>query len=244
MSSNKDINRALNEFIDTKFFELHTCIPGKIVSYEGHTTRKARVQPSIKLRDLKNNIYPIDPIDSVPVRFPSTSKFNLLFPLEKDDGCHLFFSEVSLGNYLNSNGQIIEADDATKFNLQDCICVPGLWTFKNAPTLTGINNNDMFLKFQNAQIQMKKDTNDIIIENSAGTIELTAAGLLNLLGATESFVLGDTWKTNWVTFNSTVQTATSGTTAQNASGIETIKSAFAVFAAQLANMLSTKIKGE
>jgi putative serine protease PepD len=38
--------------------------------------------------------------------------------------------------------------------------------------------------------------------------------------------------------------ATSGTTAQNASGIETIKTAFSVFNGQITSFKSTKIKGE
>lgn len=60
----------------------------------------------------------------------------------------------------------------------------------------------------------------------------------------ESFVKGTTWQTNWTTFNSTVQTATPGNEAQNAAAITVIKGAFATFAAQLVNMLSTTIKGE
>lgn len=78
---------------------------------------------------------------------------------------------------------------------------------------------------------------------NSNTMEMKASGI-DMLGATESFLLGDTWKTNWTTFNTAVQTATSGTTAQNAAGIVTIKAAFATFFAQITNMLSTKIKGE
>lgn len=154
MGSNKDLSRVLNEWFDNKLFEIHTHIPGKIVSYSA-TERKAKVQPLIKIRDNNNDTFQIDPIDNVPVIFPSTAKFNLVFPLEKDDGCLLLFSEVSLGNYLNGKGNIVDADDSNRFELTDCICIPGLWGLKNTPTLTGVNNTDVFIKFNNSKIVME-----------------------------------------------------------------------------------------
>ncbi len=72
-----------------------------------------------------------------------------------------------------------------------------------------------------------------------------AGTLFNIFAASESFIKGNTWKTNWTTFNTSVQAAApTGSSAQNAAAIEAIKTAFTVFAAQLTNMLSTKIKGE
>jgi hypothetical protein len=222
MSTKKDINKALNEWLDSKFFDLHTCIPGRIETYLGHTERKARVQPLIKLRDSKNNLIQINPIDNVPVIFPSSGVFNILFPLKKGDGCLLLFSEASIGNYLANAANIVDADDSTRFSLTDCICLPGLWSFKNVPT----------------------NASNSIILDEANKLSIQSS-LIDLLAATESFLKGDTWKTNWTTFNASVQAAApTGTSAQNAAAIEAIKAAFAVFAAQLANMLSVKIKGE
>lgn len=217
--SEKDLSRVLNEWLDNKLFEIHTCIPGKFVSYSS-SERKAKVQPLVKPRDNKNDTFQIDPIDNVPVIFPGTNNFNLLFPISNGDGCLILFSETSIGNFLNGTGDVVDADDSNRFELTDCIAIPGLWGFKNIPS----------------------PTNKIEL-NNAGKITINCS-LFDMLAATESFLKGDTWKTNWVAFNTTIQTATSGTTAQNAAGINTIKSAFATFAGLLTNMLSTKIKGE
>jgi hypothetical protein len=73
------------------------------------------------------------------------------------------------------------------------------------------------------------------------TIETTAT-LLKFLGATEAFMKGTTWQTNWATFAAAIAAITpAGSSAGN---IASIQAAFATFAAQLSNMLSTTIKGE
>lgn len=91
-------------------------------------------------------------------------------------------------------------------------------------------------------IDIKDQNNNEIIFKS-GEMDIKA-DLLKILGATEQFVKGTTLKTMFTTLCATIATATSGSTAQNASGIETIKSAFSTFNGQLSNMVSTKIKGE
>lgn len=89
-----------------------------------------------------------------------------------------------------------------------------------------------------------KDTGEGNLENSAGKINLDASGNITFNDGTEAYVLGTTLKNMFTTLCSTIATATSGTTAQNASGIETIKSAFSVFNGLLSTILSTMIKGK
>ncbi len=217
----EEIVDIFNKYIESILDDIHTVLPGQILTYYGHTQRKAQIQLMVKLRNVNNQIMETPPIDDVPVIFPGTKNFSFLFPLVKGDGVLVLFSEASLGAFLNSGTVAVEADDLNRFALTDAIAIPGLWSFSNAP----------------------QNTINIIELNEAGQIEINGT-TLKLLSGIESFLKGDTWKTNWTTFNTTVQTATSGDTAQNAAGINTIKSAFATFAAQLTNMLSTKIKGE
>lgn len=88
------------------------------------------------------------------------------------------------------------------------------------------------------------------IKHAGGTFDLVGS-LLNLLGATESFVLGDTAKTELdkdQTLMQTLQTAISGWTPVPNDGGAALKTALAAYLglpqASYTNILSTKIKGE
>jgi len=252
---------VFNFWLSSKLDDIHTCLPGQIINYEGHTKRKAEVKVMVKIRNSKNKILEIPPIKNVPVIFPSTKNFNMLFPLNKNDGCLLLFSESSIGNFLlNATNNALEADDLNRFDFSDCICIPGLWSFKNLPDAPE-NNTDFLIQFQDSKIQIKDNTNEIILKDKNNNIiETKNTGIkltdlnnnifetlstgLNLLGASESFIKGDTLANALLTLCSTIATATSGTTAQNAAGIETIKAAFSIFNGQINNFKSTKIKGE
>ena len=129
---------VFDKFIDSRLIDVHTSIPGKIISYDTNTER-ACVQPLIRMKRLVNKeILTIDipAIDNVPVMFMHTKNFKIKVPLEKGDGVEIRFSEVGIGNFLNNNnGSIVDPDDISKFSLTDAICVPGLWG-KNVPTNT------------------------------------------------------------------------------------------------------------
>jgi hypothetical protein len=106
------------------------------------------------------------------------------------------------------------------------------------------NNEEFYIKYDELTKEfIIEDSHGNVIEMKAGQLNIDGT-LINLLGATEAFVKGNEFQTRWTTFNTTVQTATSGTTGQNAAGIETIKAAFATFTAAFSNLLSTTIKGE
>lgn len=115
---------------------MHTCMPGIIVSYEGHATRRARVQPAVRLELGTGPIIEIPPIDGVPVVFPSSSESSLLFPLNPGDGCLLLFSEAGIGNYLAGRGIVSDPDDQSRFSLTDAIAIPGLFPWKKVPRTT------------------------------------------------------------------------------------------------------------
>lgn len=164
----EDFATVLNNWFDDKTFAIHTVLPGIIESYQGHTTRKAKVKPAVKLRNRFNQIIQINPIDDVPVIFPSSSSFNLLFPIKKGDGCLLLFSEAAIGNFLQQTGGLkaVDSDDQNRFDLTDCIAIPGLWSFGTAPILPTVNNDDFFLVYENAKIQIQKTTNTVSINDN------------------------------------------------------------------------------
>jgi len=236
----EDLSEILDIWLDSRLRRVHTILPGKIVEYD-YTTRKAKVKPLIKMKMRDNTNLSIDPIDNVPVLIYGTNKANIYIPIKKDDGVLLLFSESPMGNYLNSTTEQ-EADDLRRFNLADCIAIPGLWSFKSVPTAPD-NGNDFFINFQDAKITIKDKTNDIIIETTTGKIKIEKSGNITFNDGTESYVKGNTLANALLALCTTISTATSGTPAQNAAGIETIKTAFSTFNAQINNFKSTQIKG-
>lgn len=185
------IVEVFNQWFDSKLTQMHTVIPGRIVQYYGHSERKAKVQPAIKLRTQRNQEITLEPIDDVPVIFPGSSNFNILYPLKKDDGILLLFSEASIGEFLTSRQNIVSADSAERFSLTDCIAIPGLWSFLNVPTEgdgTFIQLNDdgslnieaetgktMTLTNQNCTIEM--DSTNLKMNNSTCDIEIGTASV-------------------------------------------------------------------
>ena len=111
---------------------MHTCIPGRIESYTGHTTRKAKVKINIQFRTIAGTFLDVPPINDVPVIFPGSGKFQLLFPLNKGDGVLIMFSEEGIGKFLKG-AQDVPSDNMSRFSLTDAIAIPGLWPFTGVP---------------------------------------------------------------------------------------------------------------
>jgi len=205
----------LQTFLESRFSDLHTSIPGKIVSYN-ETTERATVQPLIKLqRKVGEKILTVEvqPIENVPVMLLHTSEFKLKIPIKKGDGCEIRFSEVGIGNFLNGRGSIVDPDDISKFSLTDAYCTPGLWG-GNLPTNTP-------------------------------TIELTESGQLKFLAGTSSFTKGEDLETLLNTFfNDSWMLLPPGTSIQNAAILTALQISATAARNLVTSIKSTKIKGE
>jgi len=151
----EEITDAFNMLIDYRLDMLHTCLPGKILSYDAGK-RLAKVEPLVSLKTSKevNVIY--QAIENVPVMFPSGSIFSLRWDIARGDGCLILFSESGIGNYLNSSENIqVESDDSTRFSMTDAICVPGLFSFTKAQRLS--KDNEIYIdKTGNVSIKGKE----------------------------------------------------------------------------------------
>ena len=123
---------SLDLWLESRLRNVHTCLPGTIDKYYGHSTRKAKVKPMVKLRTVTGEILTIPAIDDVPVQFPGSATFQFLFPLKKNDGCLILFSEEGIGAFLKGRAEV-NSDDFARFQFTDAICIPGLWSFKSVP---------------------------------------------------------------------------------------------------------------
>lgn len=209
----ENIVDALQSFLDSRLTDVHTSIPGKIISYNSDTER-ASVQPVIKVRRKVNEdiiTVEIPPIDNVPVMMLHTTHFRIKVPLVKGDGVEIIFSEVGIGNFLNGTGGLVDPDDLSRFSLTDAYCIPGLWG-KNLP-------------------------------NSTPTFEIDKLGNLILLGGSSPFVKGDDLETLLNNFLTALSNIVPGSMAQNAAALVAIQVAATAALVPLPTIKSIKIKG-
>lgn len=177
----QDLASILSQWLSNQLEAVHTCMPASIVSYEGHKTRRATVQPCVNLQ-ASSYLVPYKPVPSVPVLFPSTPRFSFVFDLEKGDTGMLFATESALGNWLASDGKPCDPEDATRFSLQDAIFVPGLFPFKKVPDHSAPNDG-AFLSYNGTSIEFKKSgglkiVGDVEVSGAiAATMDVSAMNL-------------------------------------------------------------------
>jgi len=169
-SGKENLIDAIYLAINSSLENVHTVLPGKIVSWNAGQ-RKASVEPLVSMKTVKEVDITLPVIDNVPTIFPSGSNFTLRWDIATGDGCLILFSEYGIGNYLNSGGQNqVAADDSSKFNLTDAICIPGLFSFSRASNLP--TDNEISITQGGV----------ITIKNSSGTIELKDDGQVDING--------------------------------------------------------------
>lgn len=161
---------------------VHTCLPGIFVSYEGHATRRARVQPAVRLELGTGPILEIPPIDGVPVVFPSSSDASILFPIKAGDGCLILFSEAGIGNYLAGRGKVTDPDDQSRFSLTDAIAIPGLFPWRAVPK-TNAPDNALWVGYKGASLTLFGET--MKLEDSKGNKIESKGSTLTLNGNLE-----------------------------------------------------------
>lgn len=172
-----EMSGVLDFWLTSRMEAVHTCIPGEIVTYEGHGTRRARVRPLVRFASVTGAHVAMPDIDGVPVVFPCTQAGGLVFPVRPRDAVLLVFSEESIGNYLNNAalGLPVDAEDATRFSLQDCIAIPGLYPFGAVPDLNA-GDDDAVLAVGGSRVVLGPQGANL--QTAAGAFRVNGAGLL------------------------------------------------------------------
>lgn len=168
--------------VDRALSEIHTCLPGRIESYD-HTKQRAQVKPLIKKKYRDGQVAALPVIPDVPVVFPRAKDFSFTFPLEPGDFVMLHFSERSLELFLTKGGDQ-EPGDTRKFDLTDAIAVPGLYPFSEESLSE--NNEDVLTVFKENKIRITGGGNlemevaaDKVV-NVGGNCTINVAGDANI----------------------------------------------------------------
>lgn len=177
-----DLTEALELFLAARLEAVHTCIPGKILSYEGHATRRCRVQPMVRLELGSGPVVEIPPIDGVPVMFQSTVDANVLFPIPAGTGCLILFSEAGIGKYLAGRGEVADPDDQSRFSLTDAMVIPGLWPWKAVPK-TDAPNDALWVGYKDSSLTLRG--NSFSIKDGGGNTVVSSGSKITLNGNLE-----------------------------------------------------------
>lgn len=116
---------TIKSLIHGELAELHTAIPGKIVSYD-YAKNLAVVQPLLK-RKYVNETEPVElpTISNVTVCFPRMGKGHLRIPVNPGDEGEIIFQERSIDKWAISGGTV-DPEDSRKHSLSDATFWPGL----------------------------------------------------------------------------------------------------------------------
>lgn len=148
---NPTLDKAINQAIDKKLYETHTCIPGIIDSVD-HTSKKVSVRLSIK----RKYIDEVDPKElpiaqDIPLCTMQTASTIISLPVAKGDDCLVFFSERSLDIWKSNTAtdtwkRIVDPKDPRKHHISDALCVPIAKPFG-----TGLTGDDTKIKIAHTE---------------------------------------------------------------------------------------------
>ncbi len=120
-----ELTLLLKDSFDYSMTNVHTAFPAVVVKYD-KDTRRADVQPSIKRKLPSGDFLDLPVIPDVPVLFSGTKQYTVCYPLEKDDEVLCICLERGTDAWRDTGGNGIEESDPRRFNLMDCIAIPGL----------------------------------------------------------------------------------------------------------------------
>lgn len=173
------ITDAMRQAVLFQLYDVHTALPGQIISYD-HTTQKATIQPCLKKSYLDGTTQEMPILNNVPVIFPRAGGASLTFPVLPGDTCLLLFIERSTDLW-KSVGGIVAPNDPRKFDLSDAVAIMGIMPFTE--NSLSENNEDVLLTYKSSNIRIKA-SGEIQIE-TASTVAIgnASAEVLNIISS-------------------------------------------------------------
>ena len=98
-----DDEAAVNARLEAHSMDLHTALPGRVVSYDA-ATQTAVCQPGIQVIFRATGPVDLPQLVDVPVYFPRGGGFVLTFPVRVGDECLLVFAERAIDVWWQKGG--------------------------------------------------------------------------------------------------------------------------------------------
>jgi hypothetical protein len=123
------LEQALLEALDSRFADVHTCMPGRVESYDD-AKQTASVQPMLKRVDTDTDggqavaDYPV--LASVPIVWPRFGGFFIQGTLAAGDFVLLAFCEGAIDAW-RARGTLTHPGDLRRHSITGAVAIPGLY---------------------------------------------------------------------------------------------------------------------
>lgn len=170
-----DAEAAQNARMEARVLEIHTCLPGAIVSYDA-AKKTAVCKPGIKKVFREKGPVDLPQLVDCLVSFPSGGGFTLAFGIKKGDECELRFSERALDFWWQNGGVQLPAEYRTH-DLSDAICQVGISSLPNVPT--GLPTDGVELRANDGSSKVRLDSDGSITVTSKPGKDVTMSAGAN-----------------------------------------------------------------
>lgn len=187
MSINDEIT-SIENMAKQKISEIHTAMPGKIISFDASTCT-ATVKPTLMYYTADDDILEYPLITGVPVFMPRAGSAQITYPVKADDSCLIVFSERSIDEWLGKGST--DNHDPRQYDLTDGFAFVGMF-----PTQS-INQDNVELINGGTKVSVTPSNTVNIIGNVnvQGTVTVSGdviGGGISLIGHTHSYHHGST----------------------------------------------------
>jgi hypothetical protein len=164
----QEYTQAIKALIAENLRDAHTAVPGKILKFDPAKC-EASIQPTAKFRKPDGETLDFPQIHEVPVYFPQSASQGVTFTyrIEPGDECLLIFLEQALDQWRTG----AESDTELRFDLANCVAIPGLFAKVNPH----VKRAD-----ENKSIIIRRDDSYVEIYGTTGQIDVYATGDINV----------------------------------------------------------------
>ena len=151
--------KQLKQMIEDMNRGIHTCIPGKITKVNS-SENTIDIQPSGKYKKPDGTYIDYPELKGVPMvqMQGSGQKATIQYPIKKDDGCMVFFSEQQLDQWRDDQ----EPKTDLRHDLSNAIAIPGLVPKSNDAHTEACDNDAIIIKYgDDTKITAKQDSVEI-----------------------------------------------------------------------------------
>lgn len=114
---------ALNDYLQSRFLDVHVCLPGRLVSYDKNA-QTGDVQICVRrlVEDGSGgSVQETFPkLHAVPIDQMQSANFFASFPIASGDFVWVHFVEQSMDNWVSKGGESVDEPIKRRFDLRDC----------------------------------------------------------------------------------------------------------------------------
>lgn len=146
--------KQIKQMIQDMLRNVHTCIPGKISSFDAAKCT-AKIQPAGKFKRANGEYLDYPELDHVPVLITQSAdqKATVAYPIKAGDGCLLLFAEQQLDSWKDGR----EPKTELRHALTSAVAIVGLVSAANPVVEDACNDDAIIIDREDSRVIIKKE---------------------------------------------------------------------------------------